>query len=162
MGACYRLSVQWIHEKHRGAEGISVFAEDVRLKLSGSLIVEHEQPVQPRRSARLESNPVRQRFTLSSHAHNIVLQLISPVDSGAAGSTDPHRLTGFKYVDEDDGVQYMVEGFLAETVVNGQKCRSFTVRNLETNEVADDGGMSEAYLLDKLAEAKDAAGLTQL
>ena len=24
------------------------------------------------------------------------------------------------------------------------------------------GGMSEAYLLDKLAEAKDAAGLTQL
>ena len=45
---------------------------------------------------------------------------------------------------------------------NGQKCRSFTVRNLETNEVADDGGMSEAYLLDKLAEAKDAAGLTQL
>ena len=148
--------------EHRGAEGISVFAEDVRLKLSGSLIVEHEQPVQPRRSARLESNPVRQRFTLSSHAHNIVLQLISPVDSGAAGSTDPHRLTGFKYVDEDDGVQYMVEGFLAETVVNGQKCRSFTVRNLETNEVADDGGMSEAYLLDKLAEAKDAAGLTQL
>ena len=56
----------------------------------------------------------------------------------------------------------MVEGFLAETVVNGRKCRSFTVRNLETNEVADDGGMSEAYLLDKLAEAKDAAGLTQL
>ena len=28
--------------------------------------------------------------------------------------------------------------------------------------LADDGGMSEAYLLDKLAEAKDAAGLTQL
>ena len=126
------------------------------MKLSGSLIVEHEQPVQPRRSARLESNPVRQRFTLSSHAHNIVLQLISPpVDSGAAGSIDPHRLTVFKYVDEDDGVQYMVEGFLAETVVNG---RSFAVRNLETNEVADDGGILEAYSLDKLAESKDAAG----
>ena len=56
----------------------------------------------------------------------------------------------------------MVEGFLAKAVVNGRECRSFTVRNLETNEVADDGGMSEAYLLDKLAEAKDAAGLTQL
>ena len=68
----------------------------------------------------------------------------------------------FGGVDEDDGVQYMVEGFLAKTVVNGREGRSFTVRNLETNEVADDGGMSEAYLLDKLAEAKDAAGLTQL
>ena len=50
----------------------------------------------------------------------------------------------------------------AKTVVNGQEYRSFTVRKSETNEVADDGGMSEAYLLDKLAEAKDAAGLTQL
>ena len=44
----------------------------------------------------------------------------------------------------------------------GSYSDNVTVRNLETNEVADDGGMSEAYLLDKLAEAKDAAGLTQL
>ena len=40
--------------------------------------------------------------------------------------------------------------------MDGKKRRAFTVRNLDTNEVLEES-MLEEYLLEKLAEAKDAA-----
>lgn len=70
-----------------------------------------------------------------SSAHASVLQLISPVDGGAADQDDPNRLSGFKFTDEETGAQYLVEGFKEFKMVKGKQVRSFTVRILEISTV---------------------------
>ena len=90
-------------------------------------------PVPEGRATR--ASPRYPKYTLVSSAHASVLQLISPVDGGAADQDDPNRLSGFKFTDEETGAQYLVEGFKEFKMVVGKQVRSFTVRILEISTV---------------------------
>ena len=54
------------------------------------------------------------RFSVTPAAHANILQLISPLEEGTVDRNDPHRLTGFQFFDEEDQMQYIVEGFCCE------------------------------------------------
>jgi hypothetical protein len=143
----------------RGDEEIAVFAEDVRMKLrmgSGGGCDLEPAPVPEGRATR--ASPRYPKYTLVSSAHASILQLISPVDGGAADKDDPHRLSGFKVTDEETGAQYLVEGFKEFKMVKGKQVRSFTVRILETGAI-DIEEWLEGYLLEKLPEVHDAAAM---
>ena len=102
------------------------------------------------------ARPHHERFSLAPAAHADILQLISPVEEGTVDHNDPHRLAGFKFFDEEDQVQYIVEGFCCEEAsASGKEGRTFTIRNMVSNEFDT---MWEDSLLVYLDEAKEKAG----
>ena len=110
-------------------------------------------PVPEGRATR--ASPRYPKYTLVSSAHASVLQLISPVDGGAADQDDPHRLSGFKFTDEETGVQYLVEGFKEFKMVKGKQVSTLVhcphPRDIDSEE------WLEGYLLEKLHQLHDAA-----
>ena len=140
----------------RRQKDIFIFAEDVRTKL---VLGEHEHIKQlpPPTTRATRSNPHYPRFTVSSAAHSDILEAISPVEADTVNRNDPHRLTGFKYFEEEEGgCQYIVEGFLEDRTEGGKKGRVFTIRNVDDGELDT---MWEGSLLEKLREAKEVAQL---
>ena len=56
------------------------------------------------------------------------------LEEGTVDRNDPHRPTGFRFFDEEDQMQYIVEGFCCEEAsAGGKKGRTFTIRNVTTN-----------------------------
>ena len=109
-----------------------------------------------RNKSQVKSSPHFPRFSVTSAAHADILQLISPVEEGTVDRNDPHRLTSFRFFDEEDQMQYIVEGFCCEKAsADGKKGRTFTIRNVTTNEIDT---MWEDSLLGYLDEAKAKAG----
>ena len=136
---------------------IAIFPEDVRAKLAlGGDIKQLPAPVTRATRAR----PHFPRFSVTSDAHAHILQLISPVEEGTLDRNDPHRLTAFRFFDEEDQIQYIVEGFCCEeTSEGGKKGRTFTIRNVDTNELDT---MWEDSLLEYLHEAKAKAAVRDI
>ena len=133
---------------------IAIFPEDVRAKLAlGGDIKQLPAPATRATRAR----PHFPRFSVTSDAHANILQLISPVEEGTVDRNDPHRLTAFRFFDEEDQSQYIVEGFCCEkTSAGGKKGRTFTIRNVDTKELDT---MWEDSLLEFLHEAKAKAAV---
>ena len=106
----------------RSDRDIAIFAEDVRAKL---VLGDDIKQLQPPATRATRARPHFPRFSVTSAAHADILQLISPVEGGTVDRNDPHRLTGFRFFDEEDQMQYIVEGF----------CLGFNIRNVITNEL---------------------------
>ena len=80
--------------------------------------------------------------------------------SGVSAIEALHRLTAFRFFDEEDQIQYIVEGFRCEkTSEGGKKGRTFTIRNVDTNELDT---MWEDSLLEFLHEARAKAAVRDI
>ena len=137
----------------RSDRDIAIFAEDVRAKL---VLGDDIKQLPPPATRATRARPHFPRFSVTSAAHADILQLISPVEGGTVDRNDPHRLTGFRFFDEEDQMQYIVEGFCCEEAsAGGKKGRTFNIRNVTTNELDI---MWEDSLREYLDEAKAKAG----
>ena len=132
---------------------IAIFAEDVRAKL---VLGDDIKQLPPPAVRATRARPHFPRFSVTPAAHANILQLISPLEEGTVDRNDPHRLTGFRFFDEEDQMQYIVEGFCCEEAsAGGKKGRTFTIRNVTTNGLET---MWEDSLREYLEEAKAKAG----
>ena len=132
---------------------LAIFAEDVRAKL---VLGDDIKQLPPPAVRATRARPHFPRFSVTPAAHANILQLISPLEEGTVDRNDPHRLTGFRFFDEEDQMQYIVEGFCCEEAsAGGKKGRTFTIRNVTTNGLET---MWEDSLREYLEEAKAKAG----
>ena len=137
----------------RSDADIAIFAEDVRAKL---VLGDDIKQLPPPAVRATRARPHFPRFSVTPAAHANILQLISPIEEGTVDRNDPHRLTGFRFFDEEDQMQYIVEGFCCEEAsAGGKKGRTFTIRNVTTNGLET---MWEDSLREYLEEAKAKAG----